>query len=222
MKKFFENWKGIAINYLIEDDLISFYTFFTVIFAECAYLWAFQPKFVSIGLTIVLLACIANVLVFAWLKGLYEGSKAELTVARLYIAGFAIIFIIGCFISFWLNIILISIPFVITFWWVVIRDFQDTNYVGFRGIVGVIGKLFNNKVFWVISQIIVLGVPFFAFTWMLLLIPGFPIALKVIIPILYFIVAPFIALLEDEILAQNIFEIALDILYDEKYEKLMK
>lgn len=222
MKRLFESWKDIAIGYLISDDLISFYTFFTVIFAECAYLWAFQTTGVAIGLTIVLLAYIVNVLVFAWLKGDYEGTKQELTIARLYVISFCVIFIIGCFISFWLNIMLTAIPFVITFWWIVIRDYQDTNYVGFGGIVGVIGKLFNNKVFWIISQIIVIGLPYVAFTRMLVLIPYIPLVLKIVISIVYLICAPFIALLEDEILAQNIFEIAYDIYYDEEYEKYMK
>ena len=222
MKKFFENWKSVAINYLIEDDLISFYTFFTVIFAECAYLWAFQSKFIAVGLTIVLLGYIANVVVFAWFKGCHEGSKAELAIARLYIVGFAIIFIIGCFINFWLNLVLTAIAFGVTFLWINIRTFQDTQLMGYRGIVGVISKLFNNGVFWLISQIIVIGLPFAVFSWMLVLIPGLPLALKIIIPIVYFVIAPFIAFLEDEMVAENIFEIAYDIWYDEEYDRMMK
>lgn len=222
MKKFFENWKGITVNYLIEDDLISFYTFFTVIFAECAYLWAFQTTGVAIGFTFVLLAYIANVLVFAWLKGCFEGSNQELTIARLYIVGFVVIFIIGSVINFWLNLLLTAIAFGITFLWINIRTFQDTQLMGYSGIVGAISKLFNNTVFWVISQIIVLGAPFAIFAWMLALIQEIPIALKIIIPLAYFVIAPFMSVLEDEMVAQNIFEIAYDIWYDEEYDKMMK
>lgn len=222
MKRFFKNWKGIAVNYLIADDMISFYTFFTVIFAACAYLWAFQPSSVAIRLTIVLLAYIANVIVFAWLKGWYEGNREEPIIARLYVATFVFIFIIGCFISFWLNLVLTAIAFYITFLWINIRTFQDTQFVGYRGIVGAISKLFNNVVFWLISQIVVLGLPFAAFTWMLALIPGLPLWIKIVIPIIYFVIAPFIALLEDEMVAENIFEIAYDIWYDEEYDRMMK
>jgi len=222
MKKFLKNWKGIAINYLISDDLISFYTFFTVIFAECAYLWAFQPSSVAIRLTIVLLAYIANVIVFAWLKGWYEGNREEPIIARLYVVNFIFIFVIGCFINFWINLVLTAIAFGVTFLWINIRTFQDTQLMGWRGIVGAISKLFNNVVFWLISQIVVLGLPFAAFTWMLALIPGLPLWIKIVIPIIYFVIAPFIALLEDEMVAQNIFEIAYDIWYDNKFESEMK
>jgi len=216
MKRFFENWKEIAVDYLIADDLISFYTFFTVIFASCAYLWAFQPSSVAIGLTIVLLAYIVNVIVFAWLKGWYEGNREEPIIARLYVANFLIIFLIGCFINFWLNLILTLIAFCVTLLWINIRTFQDTQFMGYSGIVGAIGKLFNNGLFWVISQIIVLGLPFAIFTWMLALIPGLSLWIKFVIPIIYLLIAPFIALLEDEMVAQNIFEIAYEIWYDKK------
>lgn len=222
MKKFFENWKEIAVNYLIEDDLISFYTFFTVIFAQCAYLWAFQSKSVAIGLTIVYLAYIANILVFAWLKGCYEGERKEPIIAKLYVVVFALIFIIGCFINFWLNLVLTAVAFGVTFLWINLRTFQDTQLMGISGVVGAISKLFNNKVFWVISQILVLGLPFATFTWMLALISGLALWIKVAIPIIYFVIAPFIALLEDEIVAENIFEIAYDIWYDDKFESEMR
>ena len=222
MKKLFENWKSIAYNYMVCDDLISFYTFFTIIFAECAYLWAFETKFVAINLTIVFIAYIANILVFAWLKGWYEGEKGELIVARLYIVGFVTIFIVGCFISFWCNLLLTTIAFGVTYLWVKIRNFQDTQYMEFRGVVGAVSKLFNNAVFWVISQIIVIGVPFVAFVCMLTLVSELSITLKILIPIVYFIAAPFISLLEDEMVAQNIFEIAYDIFYNDKFESKMR
>jgi len=222
MKKFLKNWKGVFVDYFVEEELISFYAFFTIIFAECAYLWAFESKAVSIGLTIVLLAYIVNVLVFAWLKGCFECSVKEITISRLYIAGFIILFIIGCFINFWLNLVLIAIAFGITLLWVGIRCLQSTGFVGFKGIINIISAPFYNKPFWIISQIIVLGAPFAIFTWMLALIPGLSIVFKIIIPIAYFVIAPFMSMLEDELMAQNIFEIAYDIWYDEEYEKMMK
>lgn len=222
MKYLFESWKGIGINYLVEDDLISFYTFFTVIFAECAYLWAFQSKTIAATFTAILLMYIVAVLVFAWLKGCFEGSKREPYIAKLYVISLLAIFLIGCLINTCISLVLTAIAFGVTFLWINIRTFQDTQLMGYHGIVGAISKLFNNTVFWVISQIIVIGLPFTVFAWMLALIPGLPLALKIIIPVVYFLVAPFIALLEDEMVAENIFEIAYDIWYDEEYEKMMK
>lgn len=218
MRKLFETWK-VYFSYLLEEHIISFYIFFTVIFAECAYLWAFHTKFISIGLTIVFLAYIANVLVFSWLKSFYEGERKELIMARLYVVGFIVIFIVGCFIHFWFTVILTLIPFVITYLWIGIREFQDDDYVGYDGIIGAIVRLFNNKVFWIISQVFVIGLPYMAFTVMLVLIPNILLILKIVIAILYLICAPFIAYAAcidfgyDELSNRDIFEIAYDISY---------
>ena len=38
----------------LTDDRISFYTFFTVILAECAYLWGFHEDTDAIPITVVL------------------------------------------------------------------------------------------------------------------------------------------------------------------------
>lgn len=228
MKKLFQTWKA-RFDYLIKEHIISFYTFFTVIFAECAYLWAFHTKFISIGLTIVLLAYIANVLVFSWLKSFYECERKELIMARLYVVGFIVIFIVGCFINFWLAVILTLIPFVITYLWIGIREFQDDDYSdNWDGIIGALVRLFKNKVFWIISQVFVIGLPYLAFTVMLVLIPNISLILKIIIAILYLIGAPFIAYAAcidfsgDELSYRDIFEIAYDISYfdSEKEKKL--
>lgn len=219
MRKLFQTWKA-HFYYLIEEHIISYYTFFTVIFAECAYLWAFHTKFISIGLTIVLLAYIGNVLVFSWLKSFNEGERKELIMARLYVVGFIVIFIVGCFINFWLTVILTLIPFVITYLWLGIREFQDDDYSdNWDGIIGALVRLFKNKVFWIISQVFVIGLPYLAFTVMLVLIPNISLILKIVIAILYLICAPFVAYVPcidvccHEITYWNIFEIAYDISY---------
>lgn len=219
MRDILETWQE-GISYLLGDDLISFYTFFTVIFAECAYLWAFEITSTAIWLTIVLLAHVVNVMVFSWLKGFYEGMKQEVLVSRFYIINFAVLVIIGCIINFWLNIMLTAIAVVITFWWIVIRDFQDSCYVGYNRIITMISKLFYNKIFWIFSQIVVIGLPFVAFAWFLALIPTLPLLFKVIIPTLYFIFIPFISCIEDEFAACNIFEIAYEITWDETFEEM--
>ena len=140
MRKLFQTWKSY-FDYLIEEDvIISYYTFFTVIFAECAYLWAFHAKLVPIGLTVVLFAYIVNAIVFSCLKNIYEGERQELIMARLYVVCFIVIFIVGCIINFWLNVILTAIPVVITYLWIGLREFQDHDYEGYDGIIPILIK----------------------------------------------------------------------------------
>ena len=67
MKKLIENWNN-GLHYLITDDLISFYTFFTIILAECSYLLSFHEFADAIPITIILLG---------YLLGLREMLKEQ-------------------------------------------------------------------------------------------------------------------------------------------------
>ena len=42
MKKIINEWK-YSFTFSFDDDLISFYTFFTIVLSEIAFLWAFMP-----------------------------------------------------------------------------------------------------------------------------------------------------------------------------------
>ena len=220
MREIFETWKE-GVSYLIGDELISFYAFFTVIVAECAYVWTFEITSTAVWLTVILLAYIANVLVFAWLKGFYEGTKQETLIGRFYVVNFIILFIIGCVVNIWLNIVLTLIAFAVMLLWINIRIFQVTCFVGYTGIVESISNFFRNGTVWIISQILVIGLPYATFTWLLALIPEMPLLLKIGIPIVYFICIPFISYIEDNTAACNIFEIAHETTLYEEFEKMM-
>ncbi|MGN1298856.1 MAG: hypothetical protein ACI4UE_02590 [Candidatus Scatovivens sp.] len=208
MKKIVEFWKR-GITWLITDDLISFYTYFTIIFAECAYLWSHFSASVAIPFTIILLAYVLNVIVFAWLKGNWEGTRKELIFSILYVIIFIGLFIIGCIYKTSISIILTIIPLVITFIWIQLRTFQDTINISRST-----DKLFSNKFFYILSQVIVIGCPYIVFVIFIAMIPTFPIILKVLIPIIYLPCIPLISLFEDETASCNIFEIAYDITWD--------
>ena len=224
MKKLIENWNN-GLHYLITDDLISFYTFFTIILAECSYLLSFHEFADAIPITIILLGYMLNVIVFARLKGNAEGTKLELVFSILYVTVFVTLFVIGCFFNLAISITTTAILFGVTALWIVIRNNQDTFYYlpdGLPKITYLINNLFGNKIFWILSQIVIIGGPFIVFVIFCTKIPFLPIVLKVIIPLLYLSLSPLIANFEDDSAALNVFELAYDITWSKEYEDYCK
>ena len=222
LEKTVDMWTD-GVSYLFGDSLISFYTFFTLIFAECAYLWAFCEKALAISFSVILLGYVLNVGVCAWFKGMHEGERKELVFTILYVADFVVLFAIGCFINFWLSIILTVIPFAITALWIAIREFQICIFVGTHSkIVMLISKLFRNKIFNLASQLIVVGAPYVVFITCLAQIPTLYTWLKITISVLYFMCMPFIAYYEDESAALNIYELAYEVIWSKEYDERRK
>ena len=224
MKKLIENWNN-GLHYLITDDLISFYTFFTIILAECSYLLSFHEFADAIPITIILLGYMLNVIVFSRLKGNAEGTKLELVFSILYVTVFVTLFVIGCFFNLAISITTTAILFGVTALWIVIRNNQDTFYYlpdGLPKITYLINNLFGNKIFWILSQIVIIGGPFIVFVIFCTKIPFLPIVLKVIIPLLYLSLSPLIANYEDDSAALNVFELAYDITWSKEYEDYCK
>ena len=221
IENWLENWED-GLSCLITDDCISFYTFFTVILAECSYLLAFHEFAIAIPITVILLGYMLNVIVFARLKGNAESTKLERIFSILYVTVFVTLFVIGCFFNWVINIITTAILIGVTALWIVIREHQDSFYYlpeGLPKIAYLINKLFGNMIFWILSQIIVIGVPFVVFVIFCAKISFLPIALKVIIPLLYLIISPFIAYFEDDSATSNIFELAYDVIWSKEKEK---
>ena len=224
MKNLIENWNN-GLHYLITDDLISFYTFFFFFLAECSYLLGFYEFADAIPITIILLGYMLNVIVFARLKGNAEGTKLELVFSILYVTVFVTLFVIGCFFNLAISITTTAILFGVTALWIVIRNNQDTFYYlpdGLPKITYLINNLFGNKIFWILSQIVIIGGPFIVFVIFCTKIPFLPIVLKVIIPLLYLSLSPLIANYEDDSAALNVFELAYDITWSKEYEDYCK
>lgn len=224
MKNLIENWND-GLSYLITDDHISFYTFFTVILAECSYLLGFHEFAVAIPITVILLGYMLNVIAFARLKGNAEGTKLEKVYSILYVTVFVILCAIGCLFNLAISIITTVILLGITALWIVIRNHQDTFYYlpeGLPKIAYLINKVFSNKIFWILSQIVIIGTPFVVFVIFCAKISFLPIVLKVIIPLLYLFFSPLIAYFEDDSAASNIFELAYDVTWSKEYEEYWK
>ena len=222
------NWISVWKNYLIYEDVISYYAFFTMIFVECAYLWSNYPSSLAKKFMIILLAYVANVLISSFLKGLRENEKEEVVFSVLYVVFFIIIMIVGCFINIWMNLLLILIPLGISFLWIKIREMQHTKLcyqpstLRMR-IVKFITDLFNkSKLFYWSSQIFIIGFPYFLLVYYLATIEKLPLIFKVLIPIIYLIAMPYIAVIEDEFATCNIFQIAYDITWSKEYEEWNK
>lgn len=199
MKNLINHWKE-GLSYLFSDDLISFYTFFTIIFAECVYLRIFYSNSIVIQFTIILLGYVVNIIVCAWFKGYWEVTKVEVVFTIIYSIVFITLFIIGCFINIKISIIMTIIPLIITAISIVLRE---GNYT-------------------VLANFIIVGGPFIAFTISILMFPTLPIILKIIIPIVYALCVPFIPYIEDETAALNIFELATNITWNKDLEDFRK
>ena len=167
MKNLVNNWKT-GLVYLFTDDLISFYSFFTIIFSECAYLRFFTNQKMEL-FTIILIGYIVNVIVCAFFKGYWEGTWLEVVFTILYSIVFVILFIIGCCINVKISIILTIIPLIITAILIKIREYSCS----------------------ILAQFIVVGGPIIVFI-SITMKPPLPIVLKIIILILYLICVPFI------------------------------
>ena len=179
----------------------------------------------AIPIIIILLGYMLNVIVFAWLKGNAEGTKLELVFSILYVTVFVTLFVIGCFFNLSISITTTAILLGVTALWIVIRNHQDTFYYlpeGLPKITYLINNLFGNKIFWILSQIVIIGGPFIVFVIFCTKIPFLPIVLKVIIPLLYLSLSPLIANYEDDSAALNVFELAYAITWSKEYEEYCK
>lgn len=190
MKKIYETWR-CGWEYLFSDELSTYYTFFTMILAECALLWCHAEKIVAFPFTLLLIACILNVIICAALKGAFE----ELWVSILYISVFAILIALGCKINPIISIIMIGIPFIVTLVSTLIQEWLYSCIVSDTNIESII-------------ILVIHAIPYIVFIIFLAQIQSLPILLKVIIPIIYFVCIPFMPIYEDNAATNNIFELA--------------
>ena len=190
MKKIYETWR-CGWEYLFSDELSTYYTFFTVLLAECALLWCHEEKIVAFLFTLILIGCIFNVIICAALKGV----KEKLWVSILYISVFVILFVLGCIIDPIISIIMIVGPFIVTFFSILILEELYSCPSSGTGIESII-------------MLVIHAAPYIAFVIFLAQISVLPILFKVIIPIVYFICIPFIPIYEDIAVTNNIFELA--------------
>ena len=208
MRDLHENYIS-GLFYLLHDDLISFFAYFTTIFIEIAYIWASGVE-KALAFTVLLLACIVNVVVASAWKGDVEGCyKKERVQSRAYVTVFLALFLIGCCIDFVTTILLMGIPFAVTCIWIHLREAQNTIPLGFPEDSSTmkIFRLFQNKFIYILSYVIVLILPI-ALLAIFIAQTNLPLPLKVLLPIAYALISPLIAYMEDELAAYNVFELA--------------
>lgn len=206
MKNFLYNYFG-GLELLLSDDLISYFAYFTTILIQIAFLWAFEISN-ALFFTILLLICIVNVFIAAFWKSYVEGSKAEIIQSVAFPSAIVALFIVGCKANFVTSLLLFSIPLVVTRLWIIIREFQNTEFLGYNpeSMTMKISKLFHNKFVYILSYVITMIVPIgllILFTAMTAL----PTYLKILLPLLYILISPYIGLMEDEIATCSIFEL---------------
>ena len=194
---------------LLHDDLVSFFAFFTTILIEIAYIWTFEVDN-ALTFTILLLACIVNVIAAAAWKGKVYGSfEKEQNQSQAYVLVLFVLFLFGCLVNFFNTLLLMGIPFAVAFIWINLRIFQNTIPLGFSedSLTMKISRLSRNKFVYALSCAVVLILPIVLFA-ISLAQTDLPTPLKFMIPIVYALLSPFIAYMEDSLAAYNIFELA--------------
>lgn len=189
-------WRD-GLRYLITGGSISYYIFFTMIIAGGAFLWI-KPTSKTIPFTVILLGYILNVIVSAYFKGYWEGTKKERVVSIVYTALFIGLFILGCCLDAIDSLNLTIIPLVTTAYFILIMD----------------------QPFWNILKKIEFVLPFM-FLILIVIISTFTLIQKVIILFFYFLFVPFISFVENYT-ACNIFELAYNITWDGELEQQNK
>lgn len=231
MEKLISKWKQ-GWRLLYSDDPVSFYTFFTIIFAECSYFWAFQPAEFSVLFNVVLIGYVINVLLSALGKGLFKGTPAEVLFTILYIVTFIILFAMGCCINIFISIIITVIPFGITALWIRFREYQrnmltyvktdkavDKLLLYLKKIKMPVDKSILKQTMYIMSQVIVIFLPFIIFAILLKFLPLVTQWIKNIALVGYVIFIPVMALLEEELSTYNIFEMAYIIAWRKEKKK---
>ena len=202
-----DNWfEGWA--YLLSDDLVSYYSYFTAIFAEIALLWGFGVEDVMIY-TILLLGCIVNVLFTAWFKGSWfcEKEGKQWSIGISYCVIYLILLVTGCVINVKTAFILFVVPLAWTGFVIWLRGYQNSAFgFGFPERVYKISAFIQNPVVLVLSQILLMGLPIIALGYGVAQI-DMSIGYKIAITVLSIILAPLWAYIEDSWATQNIFEL---------------
>lgn len=202
----FDNWfEGWA--YLLSDDLVSYYSYFTTIFAEIALLWGFGVENTLIY-TILLIGCIVNVFLTAFLKGCWFATeKWQRVLGRIYAIVFAILFTIGCAIDLNNAPILFAIPLLWTGFGIWLRGYQNSAFgFGFPERVYKISAFIQKPIVLICSQILLIGLPIVALGYGIAQI-DMAVGYKIAITVLSIILAPLWAYIEDSWATQNIFEL---------------
>ena len=214
MKKFFliiiaafgevieDGWFS-GIEYVMADDLISFYAFCSIILSEIAFLWI-KPIEYSIPLTVILSLFMLNLFITA--LGKICISLEFHVIGRI---AYTVLFIIGMCINP-ACVVYMIIPFIYTYLAMFLREYQC---VGFSHMIHLskLEKAFVNftstgsgkLLTYIISPIL----PLLLFICFILINPNLNILLKILFIGLYVLITPFLAVIEDSWCTQNFHEL---------------
>lgn len=208
---------------LVYKDLIAFYSYFLLVLSELVCLWVFFPKNTATPFTWLIALYSLNILVAAYNNGRYDNEKKEMIFMLGHAAISVILVIIGIVLNFRMSIKVFFLPLVVTALCVFIRMLQmsDTVFDEKSRTIMQIKKFFENKLVWVISQILIIGVPFGMFAWSIFQIK-FHIVFKLLLIVAYIILIPAIVYLEDVVDIGSIFDIASETIEEEDDEEMSR
>jgi len=224
MEKRYDSWYdkwesgmyGLAI-----DDLTSFYTYFTLAISEIILLWVCYQG-IALPFTILLGVSLVNILATSFLKGRFEGTKLELVFTILFWVIFGGVFISGFFFNVVANLILFAIPIAYSGMSIMVRIFQNSKVKSEIRFITVLSNLFGNPLFWLITQFVVLAVPYWALVSSILMLPIDSFYIKLAICVVYGMFMPYLAYIEDEWGAQNIFELGFTVVWSKDLDEAVE
>lgn len=204
----FDRWSE-GLELLIGDDLVSYHSFFGFIFAEIAFLWCFGIENAMIY-TLLLLGAVCNVLLIAALKGSYIANSniGAMILSLVYLLSFVALMVVACMQNIINGILLFILPLAWAWIAMTARMYQISVLCGkFPKWIVVLSDFIHKPVVTITIQLIILFIPLLAFTIFVIFI-DMAWWLKVILPLVMFLMSPYWAYIEDEWATQNIFELA--------------
>lgn len=200
-----ERWSE-GFECLLSDDLVSYYSFFNAIFVEIAFLWGMKVEGAPLY-TILLLACIANVLIIAAIKGNTTSEVVCTICSPVYCMTYLVILAVGCRYSVETTCVLLVIPFAWTVICTSLRSCLNSVFFGYDSKFMKFINFIQTPIIGVAVQLMTLLLPI---VLMGVYLARLEIAflLNVAIPLIALMVGPFWAYIEDSWATQNIFELA--------------
>lgn len=204
----FDRWTE-GVELLIGDDLVSYHSFFGFIFAEIAFLWCFGIENAMIY-TLLLMGAVCNVLLIAALKGSYIANSniGSMILSLVYLLSFISFMVVASMQNILIGLLIFLLPLVWAWFAMTARMYQISVLCGnFPKWIVALSNFIHKPVVTMTIQLIILFIPLLAFTAFVIFID---VAwwLKIILPLVVFLLSPLWAYIEDEWATQNIFELA--------------
>ena len=218
-EKIAEAW-NIGLMYLYKEDVVTVYSYISTLLAEIVALWLYFPS-LALPFTCINILSACNLFVCSILKNYYEGVKQELIFARIYLFVAILLFASGFFFDVVANIILFVIPFIVALIAFIVSFSINTSILYENKLMRKLGAMFSSSLTGILLSIILRGIPFCLFAFLVWQIELNTI-LRLLIIVSYSMIIPFFMYIEGDLMAESIFEVPTKVTWSKEYERRMQ